>query len=475
MSSQVAGTAVVAPGAAVGARTTSRRRPSLGQSFLDAWRSGSAWYAVGEMLMAFVFALVLGAILLVISNPEILAKAAYLFNRPGDFFGASWERISATYSALAKGSVGSWYAITETTSRAAPLILAGLGVALSFRVGLFNIGGQGQAIWGTILAGYIGFTVHAPAVVHLPLAILAGILGGAVWGGLAGFLRARFGANEVITTIMLNYIANGLLMYLLMTTAFRRPGRTDPISPMIDWSATFPRIAGTRLHLGFVIALLAVVFVWWLLDHTKLGFQIRAVGSNADAAATAGMNVPVVLTLAMVIAGSLCGLAGANIILAPDALGASNPLSVGMVGSVGFDAITVALLGRSRPGGALLAGLLFGALNAGAQSMQAVAATPLELASVLQALLVMFVAAPMLVRTLAPFLKRRSAEAIAAEVDTAEVPTPTVAAVADAAATPPVVADAVGSASRVAETGAPPGSPPAAGGIAPTMPEGGAR
>jgi len=436
MSSQAsspASSVAVAPGtAATAVRTGPSRGPSLGRSFLEAWRSGSAWYAVGEMAMAIVFALILGAVLLVVSNPDILAKAAYLFNRPGDFFGASWERIAATYSALAKGSVGSWYALTETTSRAAPLILAGLGVALSFRVGLFNIGGQGQAIWGTILAGYVGFTVHAPMILHLPLAILAGLLGGAAWAGLAGFLRARFGANEVITTIMLNYIASGLLMYLLMTTAFRRPGRTDPISPTIDWSATFPRIAGTRLHLGFVIALLAAVFVWWLLDHTKLGYQIRAVGSNADAAATAGMNVPVVLTLAMVIAGSLCGLAGADIILAPDALGASNPLSVGMVGSVGFDAITVALLGRSRPGGAVLAGLLFGALNTGAQSMQAVAATPLELAGVLQAMIVMFVAAPMLVRTLVPFLRRRTPEAIAAEAD-AEAQAPAAPAGADGA------------------------------------------
>ncbi|MCL2316022.1 MAG: ABC transporter permease [Actinomycetia bacterium] len=455
--------AAVAP--AVTARAPGKR-PSLGRSFLEVWRSGSVWYALGEMVMAFVFALILGAILLVVSNPDILAKASYLFSQPSDFFVAAWERIASTYSALAKGSVGSWYALTETTSRAAPLILAGLGVGLGFRVGLFNIGGQGQAIWGTILAGYVGFRFDWPMPLHLPAAILAGLLGGAVWAGLAGFLRARFGANEVITTIMLNYIASGMLMYLLMTTAFRRPGRTDPISPAITWSATLPRIAGTRLHLGFLIALLAALAAWWLLERTRLGFQIRAVGSNADAAATAGMSVPFVLTIAMVIAGSLCGLAGTVIILMPDSLGGSNPLSVGMVGTVGFDAITVALLGRSKPGGTVLAGLLFGALNAGAQSMQSVAGTPLELASVLQALIVMFVAAPMLVRTLAPFLKRRAIVEVTRLDDS----------VLDPVVAPSASAASASVASATASS-APPGDPPAGSAPAVTAPtsEGGAR
>jgi len=277
---------------------------------------------------------------------------------------------------------------------------------LAFRVGLFNIGGQGQAIWGSIAAAFVGFHFHLPPAIHLPLAVLAGIAAGAVWAGIAGVLRARFGAHEVIVTIMLNYVASGLLIWLLSTTLFQRPGRKDPISPPVDPTAMLPSIS-QRLHVGFLLALVAAVVVWWILSRTKLGFTIRAVGSNSDAAATAGMNVPTTLTLTMVIAGALCGLAGTQVVLAPSVQGAAMSLTIGLVGNVGFNAITVALLGRSRPLGVVLAGLLFGALQAGGLNMQAVAQTPAELANVIQAFIVMFVAAPMLVRTILPFLKAR--------------------------------------------------------------------
>lgn len=358
-------------------------------------------------LAAFLLAFILGAILMVVSDPEILAKYQYFFARPSDALGASWEKVATAYSALLQGSVGSWYAITETTASAAPLICAGLGVALGFRVGLFNIGGQGQAIWGSIIAAWIGFSFELQMVIHIPFAVLGGVVAGALWSGIAGFLRARFGAHEVIVTIMMNYIAAGLLVWLLNTKAFQRPGRTDPISPFVEWTATFPRLEGTRLHFGFILALLAAVLVWWLLDHTKLGFQIRAVGANPEAAATAGMNVGRTLVLAMVISGALTGLAGTQAALAPNSSGVPTPLTIGLVGSIGFDAITVALLGRSRPLGVVAAGLLFGALNAGSLQMQGAAQTPSELASVLQALIVLFVAAPTLVRTVLPFLKER--------------------------------------------------------------------
>jgi len=359
------------------------------------------------MLVAFLLAFLLGAVLMIVSDPDILAKWSYVFSRPSDALTASWDKVSTAYGALLRGSVGSWYAITETTSAAAPLICAGLGVALAFRVGLFNIGGQGQAIWGSIVAAWIGFSLHVPMILHLPLAIAGGVLAGALWAGLAGVLRARFGAHEVIVTIMLNYIAAGLLVWILNTKAFQRPGRSDPISPFVDWSATFPRLEGTRLHLGFLLALVAAALVWWLLERTKLGFQIRAVGSNPEAAETAGMNVSRMLVVTMLISGALTGLAGTQAALAPDANGTPTPLTIGLVGSIGFDAITVALLGRSKPVGVVLAGLLFGALNAGSLQMQGAAQTPSELASVLQALIVMFVAAPTLVRTLVPILKER--------------------------------------------------------------------
>ncbi|MCW2811771.1 MAG: transporter permease, partial [Friedmanniella sp.] len=246
----------------------------------------------------------------------------------------------------------------------------------------------------------------------LLVALVLGLVAGGLWGGVVGWLKARAGAHEVIVTIMMNYIAAGLLAYLLTTTAFQRPGRTDPISPVVDWNATLPRLEGTQLHLGFVIALLAAVGVWWLMDRSTTGFAIRAVGANPHAAATAGMSVARTTVVAMVAAGALAGLAGVQAALGPSASGVPVPLSAGIVGSVGFDAITVALLGRSKPLGTVLAGLLFGALHAGGLAMQSVAQTPLTLTTVLQALIVLFVAAPALVARLIPFLKARRARPV---------------------------------------------------------------
>jgi len=341
-------------------------------------------------LMAFVFAFLLGALLMVISSPGLSA-------------GEAWAKVGLAYGSLVKGALWGPKAWAETAAQAAPLICAGLGVALAFRVGLFNIGGQGQAIWGAIAAGYVGFHYHWPVYIHLPAAILAGLVAGAIWAGIAGLLRAQFGAHEVIVTIMLNYVASNTLLWLL-NGSLGDPARNAPISPPVDASAMLPSFYG-RFHLGFILALLAAVVVWWILDRTRLGLSIRAVGANSDAAATAGMNVKLTLTLAMVIAGILCGLGGIMPILAPTALNTAPMLSVGLVGNIGFNAITVALLGRSRPIGVVAAGLLFGALQAGSLNMQAVAQTPAELANVIQAFIVMFVAAPMLVRTLAPFHK----------------------------------------------------------------------
>lgn len=369
-------------------------------------------------VFAFILAFVIGAILMIVADPTVSSKFGYFLARPGDALSASWTKVSSAYIALVRGAVGSIGAVTETTAQAAPLICAGLGVAVGFRSGLFNIGAQGQAIWGATVAAWIGFGLQMPMIIHIPLAMLGGMVAGALWGGLAGWLRARFGAHEVITTIMLNYVASGLLSWLLITKAFLRPGRTDPVAPVVHTSATLPQVPGTRLHLGFLIALLAAAAVWWLMDHTKLGLQIRSVGFNSSAASTAGMNVSRVLVLAMVVSGVLTGLAGVQAAIAPDIHGTPTPLTQGLIGSLGFDAITVALLGRSRPVGTVLAGLLFGALHAGSISMQAMAGTPYELANVLQALIVMFVAAPMLVRTVAPFLKERRARPAVSEPST---------------------------------------------------------
>jgi len=365
------------------------------------------WTDVLTTLAAFVLAALVGALLMIVSDTEVRSTFAYFFARPADALTASWDKVGGAYAALIQGSIGGYGPITETTAQAAPLICAGLGVGLAFRAGLFNIGAQGQAIMGAVLAAYIGFSWHLPPGVHLLAALIGGLIGGGIWGGIVGWLKAKAGAHEVIVTIMMNYIASGVLAYLLTTTAFQRPGRTDPISPIVDWNATMPRLQGGQLHLGFLIALLAAVGVWWLLDRSTTGFAIRAVGANPHAAATAGMSVARTTVVTMVIAGALAGLAGVQAALGPSASGVPVPLSAGIVGSVGFDAITVALLGRSKPFGIVLAGLLFGGLHAGGLAMQSVAQTPLTLTTVLQALIVLFVAAPALVTRIVPFVKAR--------------------------------------------------------------------
>ncbi len=344
---------------------------------------------------AIFVALVIGALLIALSDDGVIESTQYFFSYPWDFFTRSGDAIWSSYSALVKGAVGSGNAIGTTIERSAPLILAGLGVTLAFRAGLFNIGAQGQLLIGALCAGYVGFTWNLPAGIHLLAAIIAGLLGGAVWGGIVGILKARTGAHEVITTIMLNYLAGSVLLYALSKEAFQRPGSDNPLSPPVDESATFPDIFG--VHVGVVIAFLAAWFVWWVLERSTLGFELRAVGANADASRTAGMSVAKVYTLAMVLAGALAGLAAAS-----NVLGRSDSLSISVAGNIGFDAITVALLGRATPLGTVLAGLLFGAMSVGGGAMES-AGTPQELTEVLQALIVLFVAAPALVKGLLRF------------------------------------------------------------------------
>ena len=350
----------------------------------------ASWLPTVRMtLLSILVALFFGAILIAISDPRVVNA---------DSVGAALkgivQAVGGSYWALLTGAVGSWDAIGNTLVKAAPLICAGLGVTLAFRAGLFNIGAQGQLVLGAIFAGYVGFAMDLPPGLHLVVAILAACLGGALWGAIAGVLKARTGAHEVITTIMLNYIAASLLLYLLSNAAaFKRPGQLNPRSEPVDSSATFPTLFG--VHSGVLLAVVAAVVVWWLLERTTLGFQLKAAGANPDAARTAGMNVPRLYLLAMVGAGLLAGLGSAMPVL-----GQNLSLTTSFAGSLGFDAITVALLGRATPLGTLLAGLLFGALNAGGVQMQAAQGTPIQLTEVIQALIVLFVAAPAAVRGL---------------------------------------------------------------------------
>lgn len=355
--------------------------------------------------LAIFAALVLSSLLVVGADDASRAALGYLFSKPGDFFAAGWDAVSSTYYSLFRGSIFDPQAsstvrmfrpITETMLAATPLLFAGLGLGIAFRSGLFNIGAQGQVLVGAGASAYVGFALDMPMGIHLILAILAGGLMGAFWAAIAGFLKARVGANEVIVTIMLNWVATYFMAYLLTTQLMRRGGN-QPIAPNVHGSAMYPTLmeAPIRLHWGFVLGLAATFGVWWLMERSTLGFRFRAVGANMDAARTAGINVNRMFVLVMAIAGFLAGLGGTTQVLIPN-----QPFQGSSAGSIGFDAITVALLGRSRPVGTLFAALLFGALRAGAPAMQTLANTPPDLVTVLQAMIVLFIAAPPLVRSI---------------------------------------------------------------------------
>jgi simple sugar transport system permease protein len=356
-------------------------------------------------LLAVVLALVIGGLLIAAADPEVQQAASYFFSRPGDLLSAAWTAVSEAYAALFAGAVFDPRAeelgravrpFTETLTVATPLILAGLGLGIGFRAGLFNIGAQGQIILGGIFAGYIGFTFDLPAGLHLLLCVVGAALGGALWAGIAGVLKARTGANEVIVTIMLNNIAIYLVAYLLSLDAFQRTGSSNPVSPPIPDGAAYPLLLGSgyRLHAGFLVAIAAAVFTWWLMERSTIGFRFRAVGSNPNAARTAGISVNAQYVWVMLTAGALAGLAGSA-----QVLGTERVLTAGVAASFGFDAITVALLGRSKPLGTVLAGILFGALRAGGVVMQARTGTPIDIVLVVQSLIVLFIAAPPLVRS----------------------------------------------------------------------------
>jgi general nucleoside transport system permease protein len=284
--------------------------------------------------------------------------------------------------------------ISETLVSATPLILAGTGVALGFSTGVFNIGGQGQFIAGAIAATYVGFGVHAPLVIHVPLVILAGAAGGAVAGFIPGILKARTGAHEVIVTIMLNYIFLDLLEYLLTTKPLQQPGQSNSISQTIPSSATLPHLFGAnlRVNFGLVVALAVAAGASWFMRRSTLGFTFRVIGSNPDAGRTAGMDARRATVLVLTISGALVGLAGMSTLAGTDFL-----ISSGYGGATGFNAITVALLGRNKPIGVVLGSLLFAALNTGGRYMQAATGLPIDLTTVIQAVVVFFVATPALV------------------------------------------------------------------------------
>ncbi|HKJ54617.1 MAG TPA: ABC transporter permease [Nitriliruptoraceae bacterium] len=363
-------------------------------------------------ILAFVMAFVVGAVLIAFSDEASREALGYVTSRPSDFFTAAWDAITGAYGALISGALGSGTGITESLLAATPLILAGLAVALPFRAGLFNIGGEGQVIAGGMFAAYVGFNFPGlPLVVHLPLAVAAGFVGGAIMGFIPGILKVRTGAHEVIVTIMLNNIAIVLLDWTLTLPTFIGNATLSPKWLPIADSADLPTMFGSRLNIGIFMALVAAVVIHVFMERSARGFEIEAVGLNPTAATTAGMSVGRATIWALTLAGGLAGLAGSV-----QTLGVSDGgVTAGFSGGLGFDGITVALLGRSRVPGTVMAGLLFGALEVGGRAMQAEAGINLDLVGVLQALIILFVAAPALVRWLFR-LDRPSRRAKAKEV-----------------------------------------------------------
>ena len=344
-------------------------------------------------VLAIISALIVGAFVIVLSDLDAL--------RTGNF-GRSISDVANAYSALITGSFGSFRAISDTINNSTPFILTGVAVAIAFRAGLFNIGATGQMIAGGLASTWVGFIIDGPGIVQIPLAILAGALGGAAYGAVPGVLKARTGAHEVITTIMLNYIATFMVIWLLNTGLFQRPDRSDPISKFVSSASRLPKIFGfiedrkdLTAHSGILLALMVVVLFWWLLERSKLGFEFRVFGMNSDAAEYAGMRSKRLTILGMIVSGGVAGLAGAV-----EILGRYGYATPSFAGTIGFDAIAIALLGRSTPLGALLEALLFGALQSGGRTMQAATDVPIDLIVVLRALIVMFIAAPLLVKTI---------------------------------------------------------------------------
>jgi general nucleoside transport system permease protein len=371
--------------------TPPARQPGAGARILREITSANT---VTVSVLAIFLALVVGAILIVVSSPDLLSEYGYFFSAPGTVLSDSWDAISTAYAELFKGAIvdpsaitaalngsGTWanvfYPISETVVAATPLIFTGLAVAIAFQGGLFNIGAQGQAVMGGIGAGLIGFELHLPVVIHMVFALVGAAIAGGLWGGIAGALKAKTGAHEVIVTIMLNYIAApSFLIWLIKQHGVQNPKRTDAISKTVDGHASLTGLGfGLRWNIGILIGIALAVATALYLSRTTKGFELRAVGLNPDAARTAGMSV------------------GGTYLLVP-----AGALTPAYAGQIGFDGITVALLGRAKPLGVVLSALLFGALHAGGNRMQLAAQVPIDLVTVIQAVIVIFIAAPALVK-----------------------------------------------------------------------------
>lgn len=339
------------------------------------------WSAVALPLLAIVLALIVGGIVIILTS-ALKPGASIDLTLPFKAYSALWD-----------GSLGSPNGRVSTLVQAAPLMLTGLGIGLAFKAGLFNIGGEGQFYLGATAAIAVGVALEGTgSLVAITGAVIAAMIAGGAWGFIPGALKAFSGAHEVVTTIMLNFIAKFLMVYLI-AGPLKLPLSPQPVTAPVN-DAALPILFGRDGHLGILIAFAAVPIFWFLLNKMTLGFEIRAVGANPDAARYAGMKPRRLIILTMSIAGLMAGLAGGL-----NVLGINHQMPASFSTTVGFTAITVALLGRSNPIGIMFAALLFGALSAGALNMQTVAGVPRELIALLQAVILLFL-------VMAPVLRR---------------------------------------------------------------------
>ncbi|MCU0519654.1 MAG: ABC transporter permease [Anaerolineae bacterium] len=367
-------------------------------------------------LLAIITALILGALVIAFTDESVFQAFGGGFGRGvgqafsvigrayGAFFSGAFGNPVRIISALISGQGAqirrAIYPLMETLRISTPYIFAGLAVALGFQGGVFNIGAEGQYFIAGLVTVFVGYAIKGlPAIVHLPLALLAGVVGGGLWGAIPGYLKAKTGAHEVINTIMLNYIAFRLAEFMLDANGLMARGDGRPVSPEIQPSAYlpqfFPNQVELRVNVGFFLALAAAALVWWLLYKTTLGYEIRTVGANPRAARYAGMSVARTIVITMALSGALAGLSAST-----DILGVLHYMPNAFSSGYGFDAIALALLGKSHPFGVVLASLLFGALRAGAQNMQGIAQVPVDLTSIVQGLIIVFIAAPEIIRKL---------------------------------------------------------------------------
>ncbi len=411
----------------------SKEKKDPGQEFLneingtepeDEKPKGSFLSKATIPFLAILTGLIIGALLIAITSPTVWAAFGESFWKG---LSLAWTEIITAYKALFTGSLGdparivralgsgdaqevrrAFNPFLESLVQATPYIFAGLAVALGFRSGLFNIGVEGQLFIGAACATFVGYSITGlPAWIHMPLAFLAGAAGGAFWAFIPGFLKAKTGGHEVINTIMMNWIAFRLTEWLLSGPMTRPDSGGLPLSPVIQKTAMIPQFfeKPIRFHAGFFIALLAAYLVWWLLFKTTWGLNLRTVGTNPRAARYAGLDTGKSIIIGMTLSGALAGMAGAVQILA-----VNHSMALGLSSGYGFDSIALALIGNNHPLGVVLSSLLFGTLRNGATRMMVVSSIPIDIVDVIQAIILMFVAAPAIIRSIYRLRKPKQEE-----------------------------------------------------------------